>query len=67
MNLTLWSLLHFLMFRPDDTPHTLPGKGYDWATGPVGNVLRARLKHIFMIITIMFNSALVEWAKRQGE
>ena len=21
----------------DDTPHTLPGKGYDWATGPVSN------------------------------
>ena len=30
----------FLMFLPDDPLHTLPGKGHDWATGPVSNILR---------------------------
>jgi hypothetical protein len=49
----------------DDTPHTLPGKGHDWTTSPVSNILRGSPEtHIY---DNYFNSALVEWVKRQGE
>ena len=51
-----------LMFLSDDSLHTLPGKGHDWATSPVSNILRGSLE-TRMVIT---NSSLVEWAKRQG-
>ena len=51
------------MFLSDDSLHTLPGNGHDWATSPVSNILRGSLE-THMVIT---NSALVEWVKRQGE
>jgi len=52
---------------PDDKLHTLLGKRHDWAASPVSNILRGSPDHVFMTVTITFNSALVEWAKRQGE